>query len=363
MRFALLFGPSCVGDRPLDFSRIEDDDTRVMTGTDSSFLGYGWALAQRGHEVTLFVDKQDGLARWNACLVRPYEEAGGAFDAAIAWNDGEKLAAFDGARLLHSHGRGFAGGCPDGVDAFLAPSSPLMRLLGPQGPHDADWYVLPNGPGLLGYPSAPKVPGRCLWASSPDRGLHVVLGQWPRIRAAVPTATLRVFYGHSLDAWLGHIDEYEAEGSPTGAEHALRARLVRDLLDQPGVERCGVASARRMAREYAEAECLAYSADTIGWSESFGVSVLEGLTSGATPVLGGVDAFPELWGEACPMVFAPSGRCAPEWADLVVEVLTKPEERAFWQNRGWAAARRYDWQTLGALADAIVRRAIRRRKR
>lgn len=60
------------------------------------------------------------------------------------------------------------------------------------------------------YPQK-KVPKQCFYASSPDRGLEILVSVWPQVYAAHPDATLLVTYGAALDLPgiinLGEADE------------------------------------------------------------------------------------------------------------------------------------------------------------
>lgn len=52
--------------------------------------------------------------------------------------------------------------------------------------------VIPN---IINNPHTFVVPGKCIYASAPDRGLECLLGLWPRIHEQVPFSTLHLYYG------------------------------------------------------------------------------------------------------------------------------------------------------------------------
>ena len=56
-------------------------------------------------------------------------------------------------------------------------------------------FIVPHGyDDRLTYPE-PKIAKQCLYSSSPDRGLEVLLRAWPKVLRSVPDATLKVTYG------------------------------------------------------------------------------------------------------------------------------------------------------------------------
>ena len=82
----------------------------------------------------------------------------------------------------------------------ILPLSKYHRNLLAKFPDDK-FYITRNGivPGHFQVEKK-KVPYSCVYASSPDRGLEVLLDIWPEIRKAYPQATLNVLYGFSKGA-------------------------------------------------------------------------------------------------------------------------------------------------------------------
>jgi glycosyltransferase involved in cell wall biosynthesis len=375
MKIAFLFGPISAGARPFDFSRIEDDP-RGLTGTDGAFLGYASAMAKRGHDVVLFVQHQRETTSWRGCRVYPYAErrlVDASYDAAFAENDLAGLGEVSPrtARIVHMNANNFDYVSPrehGAVDLYASNGESerhlaRMRAFAEEQGGRAPWVILPNGCRVGDYDlGVEKEPGLCIYASSPDRGLHVALEQFARVRSRVPYAKLRVFY-HGLSDWVARIDQLEAAGYWADREHGRRARIVRDMLSQPGVEYVGSVSRRRMAEEYARAMCVAFPTDTIDWTEGFGCAVCEGCASGAVPVITSCDAFGEIYADACPMVkvsdshrrFADHPELAASWADLVVRALVDVDFRSEWVERGRKFALEHDYDlALAARLEAAV---------
>ena len=130
------------------------------------------------------------------------------------------------------------------VDAFIT-FSPFHRESMPWLPA-SQTLVIPLGVDLghLQRHISERISGRAIYASSPDRGLELLLRDWPRLRAAHPGLRLDVHYG-----WK----QFMActVGNPRAVE--FRSRMDR-LLIQEGVRYRGAVSRDDMARAYWEAE-------------------------------------------------------------------------------------------------------------
>jgi glycosyltransferase involved in cell wall biosynthesis len=365
MRLALLFGPLPTGARPLDL-RVADTSPRGMTGTDNSFVGYAREMVARGHEVHALVvgHEETAVGGIHIWPWKPMVFDFGWMDAVVSWCDPDPLEAvaascvrivdcqlnnFDTARTKHS----------EFVDVYAAPSASLARRLAKMAP--GRWEVLPNGCDPDAYDLGAKVPGLCIYTSSPDRGLHVALTMWPTIRAAVPNATLKIYY-HSMQHLFDCIETDRAIPYWTNQEQARRATIIRDLIDQPGVEHVGSVSRVEMANAYSEAMVLAYPADTIKYTEGFGVAVLEGLASGAVPVISSVDCFGEVYGGACPMVEPTAWENRHEWAEMVIRALTDEPWRQAWVDRGRETAAVHAWPVLGERLERMILEAKARKR-
>lgn len=73
-------------------------------------------------------------------------------------------------------------------------------------------YIVPPGYDPIKIYPEEKIPKQCLYASSPDRGLDVLLEAWPKVYEAHPDATLIVTYGAEGRnipgvTFLGEVDE------------------------------------------------------------------------------------------------------------------------------------------------------------
>lgn len=94
-------------------------------------------------------------------------------------------------------------------------------------------------------------PHKCVFSSSPDRGLQPLLDMWPRIREQVPDATLHIFYG--WDNW-----EKVARMNGDRAQLAQIANLRHLASTLPGVTLRGRVSQEELAREFLSAGVWTY---------------------------------------------------------------------------------------------------------
>lgn len=98
---------------------------------------------------------------------------------------------------------------------------------------------------------ATRDPHKCVFSSSPDRGLQPLLDMWPRIREQVPDATLHVFY--SFGNW-----EKVAQLNNDRAQLAQIANLKHLASTLPGVALRGRVSQEELAREFLSAGVWTY---------------------------------------------------------------------------------------------------------
>jgi glycosyltransferase involved in cell wall biosynthesis len=116
------------------------------------------------------------------------------------------------------------------------------------------------------------------YTSTPYRGLDVLLEAFPRIRQAVPEATLKVFSGMGV---------YQI---PAAEDQARFGALYQRCRDSAGVEYVGSLPQPQLAAELANAAVLAYPNT---YPETSCIAVLEALAAGCTVVTSGRGALPE----------------------------------------------------------------------
>jgi glycosyltransferase involved in cell wall biosynthesis len=187
-------------------------------------------------------------------------------------------------------------------------------------------------------PQPGKKVGRVIWASSPDRGLDILLDLWPQVRAAIPGATLEVYYGFPAS--------YMRAEQSRPQLRRLRERIEAQLaaLKSQGVSYFGMVGADRLHRAFAEAEVWAYPTH---WPETSCITAMKAQALGCYPVTVPLTALAEtvVWGRFLTL----GGQdMQAEWNDedravyvaALIEALKTP-----WADRGWTPdlATRFGW--------------------
>lgn len=166
----------------------------------------------------------------------------------------------------------------------------------------------------------PRDPHRLLYASSPDRGLLILLRNWFRISERFPKATLRIAYG--FDNMLKVIAQ-AAPGHPLAAmKHDLDG-----LLNQPGVIWLGRIGQAELYREWQQASAMPYPS---AWPETNNIAIQDAMACGCIPVTTNYWAQGQ-WAKESPLAYLVDG--LPEkstlvmthWLDLLYEVLERAE--------------------------------------
>lgn len=327
-------------------------DSRGMSGSDIGYHRIAQECQKLGHGVHLYTYPKDGTElpdTWEALPLFHADHRGPEqYDAFVCWNEPDPLHTVNARLKVVSLQINSVVGRPgDTVQLWLSPSEWHRKRL--QNHHPAPFEVVPDGCDLEPFDALfasgfQKVPGRVVWTSSPDRGLHWLLQEWPMIKRAVPWASLRVFY--KLKPWLDHFRAKPALQENSIQEQHARANYIEAAMPRlvnMGVEFFDSVSRVQIAQEVAAAECFSYSADTCVESEGFSCSSIEACAARACPILTNIDAFPEIYGGTLPMVDMPLTKNAPVFRDLVIRALTDKPFRDEVNGKARALAERFTW--------------------
>lgn len=371
MNLSFVYGLWSVGARPFNLGGLWTDP-RGLTGSEVSFFSIAREMSARGHRVNIFTRcTTRSRTQWDGCDVRDYDELSPAStsdsDVVLSWNEPDVLRGVNGRalRIVNQQLNDFDychPGYDDFVDVYTSPSDAHCEYIKQFTPLPNKWEVLPNGCQAAQYPSVERVPGRVIYASSPDRGLHLLLQEWPKIRRAVPHANLRVFY--NFQPWFAAMSNETFSPFPHVRECAHRAMYIKEAMDRlrdHGVEHCHSISRVRMAQEMAQAEVLAYPCDTIRYTEGFSVTLMEACASGVLPVTTDVDSLGAIYGSVVPMVKSPVAGRMGEFADLVIRGLTDNGWRSETVARTRSFSRSFEWTALAERLEKIIERRLAQR--
>lgn len=347
----------------LRFEHIGAGD-RGVTGSEQAMLYLAKDQVARGHHVVCYfptdqpgfhegVEVLDATSAWPR--FRRMERA----DVVIAWLSADPLkVAPPSALRIHSlqindwlmNAPGYHAHVDQYVFVSQAHKAHLSTAFGFPEDLEQKAVVLPNGVDTSRFHgSVARVPHRCVYLSSPDRGLHWVLAMWPEIRFAYPDAELHVFY--EVQSWLHHTRGIISDVG-------LRARYVERRLQElarHGVILRGPVAPTVLAEELLKADVQLYPCDPVSFTEGFGVAVLEACAAGVVPIITDADAFGEIYGESGAVVVPRRGGAGwtDDFASRAIAELGK-EDHADTRERVRLFASGYDWAKVGAQwADAI----------
>ncbi len=119
-----------------------------------------------------------------------------------------------------------------------------------------------------------RVANRCIYASSPDRGLQALLEMFPLLRELLPGAELHVYGGfETLDARIARRDD--------GGALRSRRDALYEAMQQPGVFHHGRVGQAELAREFLRCDLWFHPTST---AETYCITALEAQMGGAIPV-------------------------------------------------------------------------------
>jgi glycosyltransferase involved in cell wall biosynthesis len=312
MKIAVFLGSYSIGNRPLDFwyNNIWIS-SRGLTGTDLSTVMISKELVKLGHNVSLFTihaephnkpDTWEGVKLYN--FIERHTIVDDSFDAIISINEPDAFRGVNtkGVRICWQFLNDFSYCQLDYenfVDIFLSPCDMHMKKLQTLSQNKNKWSVVPLGCEPSWYQDK-RIPGRVIWTSSCDRGLHWLLSQWSKIKLSVPNASLKIFYHFDYGNIL-NIEPQDKNNHPHVVEMGQRLRYIKESikkLKHLDVEQIGSVSRDVMAKEISEASVFAFSADTVAFTEGFSVSAMENHAGYTVPIMTDIDCLGSIYGNS-----------------------------------------------------------------
>src|SRR5690348_12933320 len=267
---------------------------RGIGGSETAVIHVARAFADAGWRVDCYTTpdymegEYDGVGYWDPHRLRPGESC----DVLVSWrNPGAiDLPVQAKARLLWCHDLHYgadAGPAMRRYDRVLGVSRWHADYLADQyGLDPAKVDYVPNGIDLARFdPTVKKVFGRCVYASSPDRGLDRLLALWPAIKGQEDAPELHVAYG------FDNLEKRAAMGDQGAADYV--AHLKRLIATTPGVVHHGRMGQGDLARLHGEAWAWLYPTS---FTEVSCITAMEAMAGGNVPVCSSVAALKETVG-------------------------------------------------------------------
>lgn len=276
-------------------------ETEGIGGSETAVVEIAKRLANDGWRVLVYNQPEDlegwydGVAYLDWRRYRPTD----ASDLTVAWRRPDWTAT--GRTWLWLHDLNY-GPQPDtfgaGAERVFGVSSFHARYLEKTYPSLQGVGTLPNGVNMERFSPAKPVERqrfKCVYFSSPDRGLLNLLRLWPGFLATEPTAELHIYYG-----W-DNIDRVIAMGNRSMAD--FKAQVVA-LTKQKGVFWRGNLPQKDLTRELLTADLWLYPT---GFLETFCIAAVEAMAAGLYPITSKAGALPEVIGDVVPLVPGISG--------------------------------------------------------
>mgnify|MGYP001560218825 FL=1 len=342
---------------------------RGITGSEQAYLYLAKHQAALGHQVTCYLPTnhigfQEGVELIDVMTHWPRLRRMDNADVVISWLSGDPLRVANpkSLRVLSYQINDHMLSCfnyGNYADVFVSVSKAHQDhlLLEPGHPEDLErWETLPNGVDLTRFTGSKKrVDKRCVYMSSPDRGLHWLLAMWPEIRFAHPTAELHVYY--EVQKWL---DTTYLQNSEVGIRANYVMNRMNHLKDH-GVILHGAVPPSDLATHIMEADLLLYPADTVRFTEGFGVAVLEGHAAGLVPIITDTDSLGEIYSKSGATIIHKPEEGGSEWTDQFLEATLKmldDPSREQIRPQVQAFAEQYSWDKVALQWDDMIQRRL-----
>ncbi|HEV8316254.1 MAG TPA: glycosyltransferase [Vicinamibacterales bacterium] len=339
--------------------------TRGLGGTESAIVYLAEGLARLGHRVVVFNSCDEPAqvnaveyARWETLPVRSVADRPEVLVGVRFWQliGQVRLAplqifwtgdAFDQPFLEQLA----EPGARAEIDFFMLQSDWQEQTF--QARHRVPaWQIGRTRLGAAASASEPPVrpaatatrARRLAYASTPFRGLDVLLDVFPKIRAACPDAELDVFSSMRVYG-VAEADDRKQYGA------------LYKKAEQPGVNLIGSVPQLELARRLQESRLLAYPNH---YAETFCIAAVEAQAAGCGVITSQLGALPETVGDA--------GVCLPgdpqnasyrqAFIDACVELLTDDERWSAMSERALARASSYTWSVIAEGWNRFCRAAL-----
>ena len=325
-------------------------DAQGLGGSETAVIKIAALFQKAGWVVTVYCHagryegEHEGVLYLEPQRLRPDESC----DVLVVWRNpaGHSLPILAPIRLLWLHDHTYGAGARDdlhndawtrvlGVSAYHRDH--LIRAYGLE-PARADY--VPNGIDPDRFDPTVRKKLQCVYASSPDRGLDLLLDLWPHIRGD-EDVDLHVAYGwQNMDALirLGRGDLL-----------AFKQQMERKIKDTAGVVWRDRLGQQELATLYSESYAMLYPSHFL---ETSCISAMEAMAGGCVPITSSAGNLKDVVGDAGIVVYGPnrtrSNPYSQAWRDFYTQickgVLFEMNTRRVAELRCRERAQGFTWQ-------------------
>ena len=337
------------GNIMMDPENIEDNHGG---GCRTAFLSLVKELPKYGHKVRAF-STFTKMANVGGIDYHPIDELTWYGNPQVMWAcyDTRPLSQFSGCLRIGSHHTLKIEAVWPQIDIHTGPTKwALDRMKAWYSPH-GDWRILPNAIGPV--PEWNPVPGRVIYHTSADRGLHKLLEAWPAIKAVVPHATL-----HIISKWEQWTKDILAWRGIENSETAKRARQLLDNFERAksvgGVVSMFNLPRHQLERELSEASVFAFPCTLLAPCETFSASIMECCKIGVPVVLAPADALESIYSGSVVLCQPPVEEHLNEFINRVLAILQDQDMALHYSALGKKLAETFTYERSGKILSDMM---------
>ena len=207
------------------------------------------------------------------------------------------------------------------------------------------FWVSPYGIDLHDFPDPlPAIPPRLIYTSAPNRGLHILLQLFPKLKAQIPELELHIY--SSLSVWSGGKEAWE--------DHKTQ-RVLRHAEQQPGMFVHRPQAKPALYKALSESTLWTYpnqaAWDSFTWGETFCLAALEAQAAGLPVITSARGALPETVSDQVSGILIPgdpASECYQQaFIDATLSLLNNPERRKQMAQQARARIQQdFNWQKI-----------------
>lgn len=345
LKIAFVYGKFCANGKKFDIPNLMNDP-QGLTGSETSFFFFARALQHRGHNVNIYIDIGNKFEHYGS----HFGDFDSTFDVVYIWNEPYYASLFKDNSLklcnIQINDLDFFN-CENKIDVYTSPSKHHKNYM-ESIYNKYNWEIINNAieEDWFKY-SIDRDPATLMYASSCDRGLHLLLQVYPDIKKAIPNVKLKIFY--DFDKWYNIIMNTNNNIYET-LEYKNRAKYIKYALEEMkdifDIQHFKNISKKQICQEMLKATILAYPFSTPKYCEGFSCTVMEACAAGMIPVISNQDALGDIYGASAIMINSPIEKNLNDFTEKIIFVLTNKEIQQKTREKCIALSRQYHFSDV-----------------